>query len=227
MLHCRICNWYQDDYWHKDYYNPFRQDLIDSMKNSLFEDKIHCDKILSENVYGYAKKDGKDHYVIGKDYVVYELRHMAESIENMVVRTEEELKSLKIWRCPKCGAAGYKEDDVYIQGNKELNHILSYFNEHYHSYYGNEIIMSGDGTPHVLLDCNKIVIRLFMVDNMLYVQYCVRPEYNNIFKRIQKLIEANKENDYTHSFVYDISDPTTDPYGILCEIQKMVKILVV
>jgi hypothetical protein len=112
-LHCHNCSWSQDDFWSKDGYTPFRQDLMDDLKDALFKDKIYFDEwtikeMGVKNNYGFDK-DG--HWVNGKEYVLAELKRKIKSIENMAVKTDEEWQIVRDnFRCPKCGSEDWDID---------------------------------------------------------------------------------------------------------------------
>lgn len=108
FLHCHNCDWSQDDFWEKDGYTPFRQDIVDFLKKTLFEERAYFGKFVFEEV-GF--KDDQIHHddhgwwVKGTDWVAKRLEQKAESIRNMNVKTSEEWKGQReSWKCPECGS---------------------------------------------------------------------------------------------------------------------------
>ncbi len=131
FLHCHACGWVQDDFWSKQGYNPFRQDIVDNWKNLLFRDQIPLDKsLIDEMKLPYKEyeeiiqldpvknKNGiefagfeMNYYVDTKKFIAYELRRLADRIENMEVKTEEEFMKIKnTWVCPVCGSKDWDTD---------------------------------------------------------------------------------------------------------------------
>lgn len=117
FLHChgKDCNWSQDDFWSKDGYNPFRQDLADYLRDSLFQDKIYLDKFLAERIVDGPlfdmRGEHRDYYVSGTELVAYKLEMMAKSIRNMAVKTDEEWQKVRPqWKCPECGSSDWDID---------------------------------------------------------------------------------------------------------------------
>ena len=94
FLHCHGCNnWGQDGFWSKEDYNPFRQDIIDHLKECLFKDEI-----VTDPVTGYGT-------ISGTEFVARQLEQLAASIRNMQVKTDEDWKRVRdTWRCPECGS---------------------------------------------------------------------------------------------------------------------------
>ena len=111
FLHCHHCSWDQDDFWSKDGYNPFRQDLVDEWKEQLFKDKIYTDPkdgvIRAANYLGVSvKHDDEGFYLKGKDYVSAILYLIAIRIRNMEILTIEEAQEKRdndTLVCPVCG----------------------------------------------------------------------------------------------------------------------------
>jgi len=100
-LHCHGhgCDWEQDDFWTKDGYNPFRQDMIDYLKDCLFKDSIQLDHC------------GEQRTLSGQELVARELERKARSIRGMKVKTTEDWKKVKdSWRCPDCGSKNWDID---------------------------------------------------------------------------------------------------------------------
>ena len=104
-VHCHSCGWGQDDFWDKNGYTPFRTDLIDFLRDKIFEDRVHIDAVFLSDCQ--LTPDGEDEngcWIRGTKFVASELRRKSESIEEMHWRTDAE------WRqdpdrkkCPKCG----------------------------------------------------------------------------------------------------------------------------
>jgi hypothetical protein len=107
FVYCVDCDWQQDDFWDEDGYTPFRQDIVDDLKASLFKDRIHFDVGFFRDFPG-LKPDGTDDkgpWLKGTTYVAWDLRRLAKRIENMLFRTSEEFdaRGAGKWKCPKCG----------------------------------------------------------------------------------------------------------------------------
>jgi hypothetical protein len=126
-LHCHgklpdgtKCGWEQDDFWDKQHikelyegYTPFRSDTISHLKQSLFEDRIYCDVeyFLSHTDLPSQLDDKGDPYCKGTDYVAHDLRHRANRIQNMLVKTYDEFKGNKDKLvCPRCGQQDWDID---------------------------------------------------------------------------------------------------------------------
>lgn len=114
FLHCHTpnCHWSQDDFWEKDGYTPFREDLVESMKEELFRDKVYMDSnFFMENP---SIPHGIDHdgvFCKGTDLVAWNLERKARNIRNMLVKTYEEFKAKKDdLVCPKCGEQNWDID---------------------------------------------------------------------------------------------------------------------
>lgn len=107
-LHCHNCGWSQDDFWELNGYNPFRQDLIEDLKECLFKDKIYLDFEFFEEANsgnGFLRywEDEKGWFCTGIDYVAFQLNRKAKNISSMAVKTTEEWKKVKdTFVCPKC-----------------------------------------------------------------------------------------------------------------------------
>jgi len=105
FIYCEDCGWGQDDFWDKNGYNPFRQDIVDDLKENLFRDKIHMDSQFIEEHKIPFKRDEKGPYVRGTDLVATELERTARSVRNMCIRTSEEWDQVRdSFVCPKCGS---------------------------------------------------------------------------------------------------------------------------
>lgn len=100
-LHCHTCGWSQDDFWSKDGYNPFRSDIVDHLRDSLFKDNIHLG----------AYDDQPEMNLSGQEYVARELIEMAKNIRLMYIKTEEEFQLIKKdFACPDCGSSDWDID---------------------------------------------------------------------------------------------------------------------
>ena len=109
FIYCPDCNWSQDDFWNPDGYTPFRKDIVDHLRDSLFEDRVHFDISFFRDYPG-LKPDGTDEkgpWLRGTTYVAFELRLKARQIENMLFRTHDEFndRGNGKWKCPKCNGA--------------------------------------------------------------------------------------------------------------------------
>jgi len=106
FIYCDNCRWGQDDFWSPDGYNPFRPDLINDLKDSLFKDKIYIDEwYFKETGLSNYSKDEKGYYISGTDFVAHELERKAKNIKHMVVKTNEEWKKIRdTFVCPECGS---------------------------------------------------------------------------------------------------------------------------
>jgi hypothetical protein len=106
-LHCHRCLWSQDDYWSKESYNPISHSQ--HYADDLFREKIHADLVCFKDLgipVGKVHEDSEGYWVKGTDFVAYELRRTARSIENMDVLTSEEWQKVKdTWKCPRCGSS--------------------------------------------------------------------------------------------------------------------------
>ena len=114
-LHCHTkgCGWSQDDFWDRDRYNPFRQDIIDSMKEKIFLEKVYMDSSFFkfDATQIPAFHDEKGCYCKGTDLVSWDLERIAKNIRNMSVKTSEEWEEIrKIFVCPKCGKRDFDID---------------------------------------------------------------------------------------------------------------------
>lgn len=113
FLHCHQCGWSQDDFWDPEEYNPFRQDLIENLKEMLFKDKIYLDRFILEDMDLPVRIDDGGCYALGKEYVARKLELKAASIRGMVYPTyESAIKAREegTIRCPSCGS----EDELDI-----------------------------------------------------------------------------------------------------------------
>jgi len=111
FLSCK-CGWSQDDFWNKDGYNPFRQDIVDYWKKILLEqDEVSCERyVLDELNVPYEIRDGK-YYADSRYFVAALLEEKAKSIRNMSVKTYQDWQKNKdIFVCPKCGDKNLKID---------------------------------------------------------------------------------------------------------------------
>ena len=93
FIYCRTCGWEQDDFWDPNAYHPFRQDIIDHLKESLFQDKVYLDKWLFDDMELECEEDEEGYFVSGKDFVAKELERKAKSIRNMVFPQEKDWKN--------------------------------------------------------------------------------------------------------------------------------------
>ena len=137
-LHCHKCHWSQDDFWRADGYTPFRQDIVDHLKEKLLSKewlvvdvewiresdipfgKVRCERTVGTNdgPVEASKKipancfiEGGRYLVEPQAYVAAELRRMARTIETMAVRTDEEWKAVQgKFKCPRCGST--KDFDI-------------------------------------------------------------------------------------------------------------------
>jgi hypothetical protein len=109
FIYCDVCGWGQDDFWQKEGYTPFRKDIVDHLKESLFKGRVIFDDGFFKD-HPELVPDGRDEfnrpYVDGRKYVAWDLRRRASRIEKMVYRTSEEWNSKgeARWDCPSCGA---------------------------------------------------------------------------------------------------------------------------
>ena len=100
-------NWSQDDFWDPKGYTPFRQDIINELKDFLFKNRIHFDTAFFRDYPG-LNPDGVDKqgpWLKGTTYVAWDLRRRANRIETMLFRTHAEFneRGAGKWKCPKCG----------------------------------------------------------------------------------------------------------------------------
>jgi len=112
MIYCANCRWSQDDFWEPDGYNPFRQDIIDHLKESLFKDRVYMDAYAMRDmgIVPLQDENGK-HYCEGNVYVAAQLLGKAKKILNMRWKTWEEFKAIKdSFKCPKCGSTKWGSD---------------------------------------------------------------------------------------------------------------------
>ena len=94
FLHCHKCNWEQDDFWDKNGYNPFRQDIVDWLKECLFRDLMSY----------YDNETGREIELSGQEVVARELEQKVRSIRNMHWKTYDEWTKVRdVAKCPKCG----------------------------------------------------------------------------------------------------------------------------
>lgn len=104
FIYCNICRWSQDDFWDKEGYNPFRQDIINDLKEELFRDKVYGDKFMFDDLGIVPEYDNEGYYADGRKIVAAVLIQKAKSILNMRVRTGKEWEEIKdTFCCPKCG----------------------------------------------------------------------------------------------------------------------------
>ena len=107
FVYCRDCDWSQDDFWSPDGYTPFRQDIIDDLKVTLFRDRVHFDVGFFRDNPGLVPDgtDKKGPWIKGTKFVAWDLRKRANRIEQMLFRTQEEFNARGAgkWKCPKCG----------------------------------------------------------------------------------------------------------------------------
>ena len=115
-LHCHNCGWSQDDFWEKDGYNPFRQDIMDWLKEKLFEDFVYMDRNYVEDMLdlGLAVRfrlTDKGCQIKTTDFVATELRRIAHSIQNMHIKTLDEWEEVKpVIKCPRCNKRDWDID---------------------------------------------------------------------------------------------------------------------
>jgi len=106
-LHCHSlnCDWSQDDFWQENGYNPFRQDIVNDLKDMLFKDKIYFDmNFFDENRDLLWSRDYNGVYCKGTDYVAWLLARKSRSVKGMVIRTWKEWQEVKeSFVCPQCG----------------------------------------------------------------------------------------------------------------------------
>ena len=119
FLHCHKCGWEQDDFWSKDGYNPFRQDIIDWLRECLFKDRIMMSKSefddwatgIGDLINDIVIETETEKGLSGKDYVAIELIRISKSIFQMNVPTNEEWQQIKDeWLCPRCGSDQWDVD---------------------------------------------------------------------------------------------------------------------
>lgn len=110
MIYCAKCHWCQDDFWELGFtsvgpgYTPLRHDIIDNLRNRLFEDRCYFDRsFFEENKLNPDGQDERGFWIKGTKYVAWDLRRRADRIERAVYRTYEEWNvSPNKWKCPKC-----------------------------------------------------------------------------------------------------------------------------
>ena len=106
FLYCSACNWSQDDFWEKDGYTPFGQDVINDLKAQLFNERCHFDTGFFDMVNPDLLPEGYDEkgpWVSGKNYVAWSLMKTAGIISLMVWKTYEDWKNdPKRNICPCC-----------------------------------------------------------------------------------------------------------------------------
>ena len=113
FIYCDDCRWSQDDFWSedKDGYSPFRPDIVENLRKSLFKEKIYFDRFVLEDLHLPIRKDENGYYAIGQEYVAMKLIAKAKSIMNMQVKTGEEWKEVKdSFVCPECGSTHIEVD---------------------------------------------------------------------------------------------------------------------
>lgn len=113
FLHCHNCGWVQDDFWSRDVtaYHPFRVDIVEHLRASLFQDKVYFDKSFFEGTGIEFEEDAEGAYCVGKTYVAWRLTQMAFDIANMKYKTEEEWIAVKDRAvCPSCGKRAWDID---------------------------------------------------------------------------------------------------------------------
>src|SRR3990172_8389188 len=94
-LHCHNCGWSQDDFWAKDGYNPFRQDIVNNLIEMLFEEEINVDRdYLADSGVKFRDVETASGvtggYISGQEMVALVLERKARSIRNMLVKTNED-----------------------------------------------------------------------------------------------------------------------------------------
>lgn len=128
-LHCHgkmedgtACGWSQDDFWKMDdvfngkpreHYTPFRSDLVEDLKASIFKDKIYFDIefFRSRPTLPHKKDADGKLFCKGTDFVAWSLEQKAKSIRGMLVRTYDEWISVKdAIACPRCGQRNWDID---------------------------------------------------------------------------------------------------------------------
>jgi hypothetical protein len=84
FIYCDVCGWGQDDFWQKEGYTPFRKDIVDHLKESLFKGRVIFDDGFFKD-HPELVPDGRDEfnrpYVDGRKYVAWDLRRRASRIE--------------------------------------------------------------------------------------------------------------------------------------------------
>jgi len=98
FIYCKSCDWSQDDFWCKDGYTPFRKDIMDFLRDSLFKSSIETTDPFT----------GKREELDGREFVARELERKAAIIRNMLVRTEAEWMSTPKIACPECGMCDWE-----------------------------------------------------------------------------------------------------------------------
>jgi hypothetical protein len=112
FLHCHNCDWSQDDFWSPGGYNPVRyicEQRAADWENDLFEDRVGMERdaleemgIPADQIHGEAGEA----YAYGPTVVAAELRSLANSIDHMKWRTEDEWKrDMDNATCPQCGTS--------------------------------------------------------------------------------------------------------------------------
>lgn len=113
-LHCHTknCGWSQDDFW-DEHYTPLRPDIMKSLSEDLFKERIYFDKSMfveTGDLPYHLDEEGKA-YCRGSDYVAWDLRKRAKRIQNMLVKTYAEFKANKDKLvCPRCGQQNWDID---------------------------------------------------------------------------------------------------------------------
>lgn len=113
FLHCHNCGWSQDDFWSRNptAYHPFRPDIVEHLRLSLFQDKFYSDKVWFEEAGIEFEEDDEGAYCPGQVYVAWRLQQMSHSILGMEWRTETEWIAVKDRAvCPSCGKRAWDID---------------------------------------------------------------------------------------------------------------------
>jgi len=114
FLHCHDCGWYQDDFWSKEHYHPFRESIVNDWKKTLFSDRIKMPTHLMKKLlvpYEIDKDEKNSCYVDGKDLVASSLIEAANSIKAMKIKTYKDFEKIKHkWKCPNCGSKSWDID---------------------------------------------------------------------------------------------------------------------
>lgn len=129
-VHCHVCGWSQDDFYDKDGYNPLRVNWMGHYADSLLEDRIDITETMRE-YFEYVKdesayfgkgspwsnfnpnicdKEGDTWFMNGRDYVVWNLRNLADRFEQQRWMTREEWLNSEDQSCPNCGEEHLCED---------------------------------------------------------------------------------------------------------------------